>query len=567
MHVEKKSVESKLGYALLFFAAAISIIITPNVIFDPINLPKLLTLSIAGLGFGATLLNKSARDFLAKEKLLKWLSYLIFIDLLAILFFSGTNFDRSLFGTHGRNMGFLSYFSLVSIFLVAMKLSTQLVINHFSKLLIFLGVLAAIYGLLQSKSWDPISWQNELGPVVGFFGNANFQSAFLGLATICSISQIFARAVSLALRSGYLFASLIMAYVILLTSSSQGFFIIAAGVFVLILILALESRRKFLYVPLLCFGGVASIFTIMGLLGSGPFKSLILDSTLFVRRFFWEAAWNMTVQHPLLGVGFDGYIDWYRRTRPLEALTDANVNIKTDSAHNIFLDISSSGGFPLLLCYLLIQIYTGISIVKILKRDKSYSPHLVGLTAAWVGYQVFSLVSISQIGIAVWGWLFSGLLIGYELQSRPAMPKQERNQTIRAGGTPGRPFKGQKLSLPVGMLFSAGAVLGLVISAPIFVGSANYVNALKVGQVQLLRDVATSRPIDEQRIVGVAQLFLANNLNQEALELARLASEYFPDSSFAWEALLSNPTLTPTERTKVKQELKRLDPNNTRLVP
>ena len=88
-----------------------------------------------------------------------------------------------------------------------------------------------------------------------------------------------------------------------------------------------------------------------------------------------------------------------------------------------------------------------------------------------------------------------------------------------------------------------------------------------MGQVQLLRDVATSRPIDEQRIVGVAQLFLANNLNQEALELARLASEYFPDSSFAWEALLSNPTLTPTERTRVKQELKRLDPNNTRLVP
>ena len=73
---------------------------------------------------------------------------------------------------------------------------------------------------------------------------------------------------------------------------------------------------------------------------------------------------------------------------------------------------------------------------------------------------------------------------------------------------------------------------------------------------------AFSKPIDEQRIVGIARLFTENKLNDEAREIALKATEYFPDSSFAWEVLASIPELPKGDLERAKSELRRLDPKN-----
>ena len=59
-----------------------------------------------------------------------------------------------------------------------------------------------------------------------------------------------------------------------------------------------------------------------------------------------------------------------------------------------------------------------ISIIKILKRTTSFDLVFTSVAAAWFAYQAQSLISINQIGIGVWGWSLTGLLIGYELQTR-----------------------------------------------------------------------------------------------------------------------------------------------------
>jgi O-antigen ligase len=97
---------------------------------------------------------------------------------------------------------------------------------------------------------------------------------------------------------------------------------------------------------------VGFIFLLLGIFNMGPASKYIYETSVQVRGFYWEAAVRIIHQHPLLGVGFDGYGDWFNRARSAEAFK-YNSGVVSDSAHNIPLDIGASGGITLLLAYLL----------------------------------------------------------------------------------------------------------------------------------------------------------------------------------------------------------------------
>ena len=543
---------------LLFVVGLTTIVITPNLVFEPIALPRFVVITIAGF----TILGILASEFrilpIRSMQIYSILSLLIVINLTLVLFFAGTNFYRSLYGSSGRSTGFLTYFSWLMIMLLACKVSSEKNLYNFSKLLILLGSVASLYGLLQWRALDPINWQNTYGPVVGFFGNPNFESGFLGLAACGTLAFLFERKQKLILRVLLLILLFLELSTIRISGSSQGLFIFAAGFVVIVLVQLIATDRKRLYIPALLLSGTGGLVFLVGLLELGPLKFLEVDSTLQVRQLFWNAAWKMTTTHPFLGIGFDGYIDWYRRARPPEATIPSRIGIYTDSAHSIFLDISSSGGFPLLTLYLCLQFLVLVSIFKLLKRNKSYDAGMTAVISAWLGYQVFSLVSINQLGIAVWGWVLSGLILGYEVNTRSSVdlkpvPIISKRKDVKSSNS-----KRNRQLLP---LLISGAFIGALFSVPAYVSSANYVNALKLGQLEQLKISAFSKPIDEQRIVGVARLLAENKLNKDALEIAVKATEYFPDSSFAWEALAGVPGISSGDLARAKLELKRLDPN------
>ena len=56
---------------------------------------------------------------------------------------------------------------------------------------------------------------------------------------------------------------------------------------------------------------------------------------------------------------------------------------------------------------MILHIYRG------LKCFKKYDLTFVTLTATWICYFAQSIISINQIGLAIWGWILSGLVIGY----------------------------------------------------------------------------------------------------------------------------------------------------------
>lgn len=551
---------ARIEFKLILVIALCTVIVTPDIVWDSVNLPKLVVLSAGAFGLLLCLLYSTGWGFLpSRDRIYNLIILILIIDLVIVLVFSGSNFSRSFYGTSGRNTGFLSYLLCLIILFVVSRVTNLDSFKKFTNLLCGIATVTSIYGVMQKFDLDLINWQNKYGPVIGFFGNPNFMSGFLGIAAVASIILFVSKETKPKLKLVYLLLILLEITVIRFTQSSQGFFILLAGLFSFILINSIESKKKNRII-------VTSIFTIIGafaflssLFSIGPFGQLVLDSGIFIRRVFWDAAIGMTKSNPLIGVGFDGYIDWYRKFRPLSGLEPNNIGIYTDSSHNIFLDISSSGGFPLLILYILLQVFVLVSLVRILQKGVKVSPNVKAISSCWVGYQVYSLVGINNLGIMVWGWIFAGLIIGYEINSRVDVDKATKNGQIFTKRTEHDKDSPHNFSNHV---FLVGMLIGGVVSIPVFLNSAHYVSALKSGNKEEIKSTAVAWPVEEQRLIGTVDLFVGNKMDKDALEIAHQAIKSFPNSSFAWEALMRIPGLLESELNHAKSELRRLDPNN-----
>ena len=75
--------------------------------------------------------------------------------------------------------------------------------------------------------------------------------------------------------------------------------------------------------------------------------------------------------------------------------------------------MGSNGGFPLFIIYAGLIIYTFMAGVKFLKNSTIINYAFTSIFTLWICYQAQSLISINQIGVAIWGWATTGLVIGF----------------------------------------------------------------------------------------------------------------------------------------------------------
>jgi hypothetical protein len=289
--------------------------------------------------------------------------------------------------------------------------------------------------------------------------------------------------------------------------------------------------------------------------------SLLYKASVTYRGDYWRAGWKMTVEHPFFGVGLDSYGDWYRRARTLEATLRRGPEVTSNAAHNVLLDFSSNGGFPLVLIYLALMLLVVISAIKFLKRSTGFDPALAGLIAVWIAYQAQSIISLNQLGLAVWGWIISGLIIGYEINTRT--PKTSAQ--IRPPASKGRNVKKSAdagVSSKTLLSMVAGAVIGLLVGLPPFVASAQFKSALKSGDATRLENSAYIWPSEPMRYGQVGLVLLNNKLDAQAQRVVDAGLLKFPDEFGLWSLASKLSTATPEQVAKAKKEMKRLDPNN-----
>jgi O-antigen ligase len=484
------------------------------------------------------------------------------VDLILVFFVSGTNPAQEFFGTFGRATGLVAYLSLCFLLFSAVIAASVQVLTRFIWVLLIAGGLSIGYGVIQAVGSDPINWVNQYSPVIGFLGNPNFQSSLVGLSGVLAVSMLMTTGLNLATRVGYLVYVFLALYVIKETNSQQGFLVFAGGAAIVGLIWIAKSKLKFLTIPSLITGAVGFVLVTLGALNSGPLASLLYKDSVTYRGDYWRAGWKMTLEHPFFGVGLDSFGDWYRRARTIEATLRRGPEITSNAAHNVLIDFSANGGFPLVIIYLFMMALVIFAAVRLIKRSNGFDPIVAGLVAVWIAYHAQSIISLNQLGLAVWGWIISGLIIGYEINSREV--NTEVIESTKKGKNFSKRIENQIAPKTlIGMFI--GLIVGLLVGLPPLIASSHFKSALESGNPQTVEEAAYIWPNDPVRMGQVASIFQQNKMEPKALEIALKAVKKFPDEYGLWALLSSIPSATTEQKAQALAEMKRLDPLNPTL--
>jgi len=259
----------------------------------------------------------------------------------------------------------------------------------------------------------------------------------------------------------------------------------------------------------------------------------------------------------------DGFGEWYRRARDIQALTTPGVNTVVNAAHNVFLDMFAFGGWPLFLSYISIVLIGGFSMIKVAVRSKSYDPVFVAIATAWLGYQLQSVISINQIGLAIWGWVLTGALIAYERNTRVSNDDSSSltNKSQKAKGKNGT----QGPVISPGLVAGIGMVVGAIIASPPLASDVKWRSAQKAQSVALLEQSLTPsfmNPQQTTRYLVSIQAFESSNLPDLAHKYAQAAVKFDPEDFQLWKVFYLISAATPEEKAIALANMKRLDPLN-----
>ena len=549
--------ETTLGKIVVWALVAATLLVTPLWALDPINPIKMLAVSAFGfMGLGALLSNKKLLRFSSYKTPYLLISAFVLWQLVVFLISGGVKIQQ-LFGSNGRNTGLITYFSFSILFVVSMVASDLEFLKKFLFATLIVGVASLGYGAIQAAGADPFNWVNQYSAVFGFLGNPNFQSSLLGILGSVVFTQLLSSSVKNQFKAAYLAYLLLTVYIIKETVSTQGYLVLAIGSAISLGVFVYQKNRAlgYSYLGVLVVGFVG---VLTGTLNKGPLSSVLYQDSVTYRGDYWRAGWKMTLENPIFGVGMDSYGDWYRRSRTLEATLRRGPEVTSNAAHNVFLDISAYGGFPLVLIYIALMVLVMFSAVKVIKRSQGFNAGFVGLFAGWVAFQAQSIISINQIGLALWGWVLSGLIIGYEINTRGGDIEVEK----KVGKKVTKPIQ---TSASTTLAMFAGLVIGVLVGMPPYVVSAKYKGALESSNPTIIQQAAYLWPADPARMIQVSMTLNENKFESQGLAVALDGVKKFPDNYGIWAALSSMKSATAKQKVEALAQMKRLDPLNPTL--
>ena len=535
--------------------------ISPLANFDPINLIKLMF--VVPIGFSLMFIIASEfKNFQKNLSNIFWLFSFIFIfSLFSTLIFSGAPVNQQIWGAFGRNTGLVTYLSLISICISAALIQKTNFYESLINALLITAVPVTIYSLIQMSGNDPFGW--SLKATFATLGNVNFLSAFLGLSSLAGFISVLEKKKNLVLRALILTMSVIAVPIILSTGSIQGFMILLAGLGIaLFFYIRSKPSVRWFQIPYFILGIVGFFTTAIALVNKGPLAKFVFSETVTYRTDYMHAGWVMTLNHPFFGVGLDSYGDWYRQSRGLISTLRTGPERLANTAHNIFLDISSNGGLPLIFSYLAILAFAFRAGYKIFKRSKEFDVVFVTLFSCWAAYQIQSAISINQIGVGVWGWLLTGSLIGYEISTR-------RIEITKTSGRNSKHLrkksKSVTLSAKTGVVLFSGLTVGFIIAFIPMNADIKFKDAL---QTNNLNEISKSTEIlgsTAWHLNVVLDAALKNNAADTARALdIRLMTEY-PKDYFGWRVRYGLLSSTQEERAAAINRARELDPFNTEI--
>lgn len=552
----KEATTEKLLARILGVAASLTtIFVISGSVTDPVNVSKFLSLGVFSCASIAIVLNSELRKRLRESKLVIFFIFSFMLFTILTIFSSDSPLSQLVYGVYGRNNGVLTYLFLSFIFVSALSIreNYKLLVDG----LIVAGSVNVIYCFWVVAFGDFIGWSNPYGNILGTLGNPNFIGSFLGIFFATCLALSIDTSKSKTFR--YSFAALlpIIAFEIFKSHAIQGRVVAGLGIAVVGFLFIRSRVNK---IALVIYSGVIAIVGALSLLGAlqiGPMTSVIYKTSVSLRGQYWLAGWNTGTTHPFTGVGMDSFGDWYRRARDVHALILPGPNVVVNASHNVFLDMLAFGGWPLFLSYILITVSSLIAVVRLINRARVFDSTTAILVSAWLGYQVQSVISINQIGLAIWGWMLGGALIALEISSRNLNLVEEplKKKSLSRTGTP------PKLVL-VGAL---GALIGFILSLPPILSDAKWRSAQVARNLPNIEASMVSsyfNPQNTTKFLSNIQAMEASGLFELSHKYALQAVKWNPEAFDLWKVLYFIKNSTPQDKSTALSNMKRLDPKN-----
>jgi hypothetical protein len=540
-----------------------AIFVVSGSVTDPVNATKLLVLGVvAASAFGLVLVS-GIKDALLQSRLL-WVVSLTFLIAASVsVMFSGSPISQGIYGSYGRNNGLLAYLFLVGMLLSTAALSRAGSIKKLIDWLLVAGVVNVIYCLWVIVFGDFIGWSNPYGNILGTFGNPNFIGSFLGIFLAVCVGYGLSNSSPRWLKYFLLVIVPVSIFEIYESNAIQGRVVGVTGL-AIVGFFYLRARFKivvtWVYVLI---AGIAGLAAMLGALQIGPLTALIYKASVSLRGQYWLAGWNTGELHPWTGVGMDAFGDWYRRTRDPMALEIPGVNTVVNAAHNVPIDMFAFGGWPLFIAYLMIMLIGGVAITRMVVRTKAYDPILVALTTSWVGYHLQSIISINQIGLAIWGWVLTGAVISYERITREINPVSIPSKTSQKNSKTVRVSEGVHAKRI--LVTSTLGIIGLLLSLPPITADSKWRKAQVIQSVETLEESMNQsyfNPQNTMKFVTNIQILEQSNLPERAHKYALEAVNWNPESFDLWKLLFLIKNSSVEERSLALANMKRLDPLN-----
>ena len=544
--MKNKDFEKPLENLILITLVATTVFIAPWSVTHPYSIPKLIPLISFSLPLLAIIFSIIGVNKLKNYKFILTLILLHTLSSVLVILLGKNNTIQQLYGVWGRNNGFLTHFSYIILMTAAIFFSTKKSLNKFVKISIIIGWITLAYGLMQYFKLVRITSINGGNTQsVGFFGNENFYSSFIGVISVISLSMALGiNNKNIYSKILYFVFPIIGLIGIYLANSQQGYLVFAVGSSILIF-MYLKTANKKLSANIFILTSSLGLFLItLGFFQIGPLAKFVYEKSISFRGYYWRTGFEIFFNNPIIGVGFDSYRDWYRRFRSPEALNVLGPTDIADSAHNYFIDLAVNGGIFLLFTYLAIIFYVIFCTLKILKNMQQYNASQVAIIAAWYSYMTQTFISLPQPGLTIWGWVLSGLVI--------AIDKQNSRDSLE--------FKTKILSKNSYAIAGLFLVFGLILSIFPYRTSHEYRNAVETQNISNLINSAQLFPRDATMCSASGGALIGLEYFDDAKKILSKCIDEFPQYYESWYVYSLLPNLTAEEINRANKQMVFLEP-------
>jgi hypothetical protein len=289
---------------------------------------------------------------------------------------------------------------------------------------------------------------------------------------------------------------------------------------------------------------------VLGIFKIGPLAPRLYKFSVRQRGFYWHAAIEMMKNHPIFGIGLDSYGDNYFKYRSANA-GFFSMPTQSNAAHNVYLDLAASGGVSLFLLYIAINLLVLIYGLKTLRKMDKFNSYFTAVFVAWIGYQAQSIVSINNLGLAIWGWVLGGAVIGYFLNDK-------QGQSLLQKTTGRRKTKNRVDLVPS----TIGLAVGLALAIPPFLADHNYRLAAATQNANNVIAASSKYPEDLERTLSIANNLASAKLFPQALKLAEHVASESPKNYNSWVLISQLTQPGSPEHSKAITKMQELNPQD-----